>query len=159
MPTIEVVRKWASDFERVYPEELPDRLRWFVTDLGVSQSHLLRLMGVPRDEVERLADVSVDWPRAVQQFGEGAAWWAESSIRQILVSYLYDWRALKERLSQPLDKEYEVAEPGGRTTALGSLPPDRREDILLSHITLGGPQTSLALIAYLSQPERVPAGK
>jgi hypothetical protein len=158
MPIIEQVRKWAADFEQAYPEELPDRLRWFVEDLGVSQNHLLRLMGVPRDEVERLAEGGVDWGWAVKHFGEGPAWWAESLIRQALVSYQYDWLALKERLAHPLDKEFEVAVPGGRVTALGSLPADRREDILLGHIAQGGPQATLALIAYLSQRQSVPAG-
>ncbi len=159
MPTIERVRAWAADFERSYPEELPDRLQWFVQELGVSQNHLLRLMGVPPDELEQLAEGAVDWRWAVEHFGEGPACWAESVIGQVIVLYHYDWRALKDRLSRPLEKEfeYEVAEPGGRFTPLGSLPPDRREDILLSHIARGGPDATLALIAYLSSSESVPA--
>lgn len=157
MPTIEQVRKWAADFEQAYPEELPDRLRWFVEALGVSQNHLLRLMGVPRNEVERLAEGGVDWRWAVQHFGEEPAWWAESLVRQAIVFYQYDWHALKERLAHPLDKEFEVAELGGRFTTLGSLPADRREDILLTQIAQGGPQVTLALVAYLSQPEGIAA--
>src|SRR5579885_846516 len=119
MPTWEQVRKWAADFEQVYPEELPDRLRWFVESLGVSPTHLLRLMGVPREEAERLAEGGVDWRWAVKYFGEEPAWWAESTISQALVAYQYDWLALKERLARPLDQEFEVAEPGGRFIALG----------------------------------------
>src|SRR5579884_3571513 len=111
MPTIEQVRKWAADFERAYPEELPDRLRWFVESLGVSPKHLLRLMGVPREEIEQLTASDVDWRWAVQYFGEAPAWWAENAIRQALVHYQYDWRALKDRLSRPVDEEFEVAEP------------------------------------------------
>src|SRR5947209_3756599 len=152
MPTIEQARKWAADFEQAYPEELPDRLRWFVKNLGVGPNHLLRLMGVPRGEVGRLAEAGVDWGWAVEHFGEGPAWWAESLIRQAIVSYQYDWHALQERLAHPLDTEFEVAEPGGHVAALGSLPPDRREDVLLGHIAQGGPQATLALIAYLSLP-------
>jgi hypothetical protein len=157
MPTIEQTRAWADDFERSYPEELPDRLRWFVQELGVSQSHLLRLMGVSRDEVERLAEGGVDWGWAVKHFGERPAWWADSVIRQAIVLYQYDWRALKDRLSRPVDREFELAEPGGRFTALGDLPADRREEALLVLIAQDGPQSASALIAYLSQPESVPA--
>jgi hypothetical protein len=109
MPTIEQVRKWAADFEQAYPEELPDRLRWFVEALGVSPNHLLRLMGVPRDEVERLAKGGVDWRWAVKHFGEERAGWAESVIGQAIVLYQYDWRALKDRLTRPVDKEFELA--------------------------------------------------
>jgi hypothetical protein len=155
MPTIEQLRKWATDFEQAYPEELPDRLRWFVEELGAGQNHLLRLMGVPQNEAVRLSEGRVDWHRAVEHVGEEAGWWAESLIRQAIVVYQYDWRALKERLTRPLDKEFEVAELGGRFTTLGSLPPDRRDDILLNQIAQGGPQVTLALVAYLSQPESV----
>jgi hypothetical protein len=158
MPTLEQTRAWAADFERVYPESLPDRLRWFVSELGISQNHVLRLMGVPREQVEQLAEGSVDWDWVVKQFGEGPAWWAESTIRQALVFYQYDWRAFKERLSRPVDKEFEVTEPGGRSSPLGSLPADRREEVLLVLVAQGGPQSTSALIAYLSQQDKVLAG-
>jgi hypothetical protein len=158
MPTIEQVRKWVADFESVYPEELPDRLRWFVESLGVSPKRLLRLMGVPRDQSERLAERGVDWARAVEQFGEEPAWWAESAIRQAIVFYQYDWQALKERLARPLDSDYgfEVPEPGGRFTALADLPAGRWEDVLLDRIAQGGLQATMPLVAYLSQPESRP---
>ena len=159
MPTIEQVRAWAADFERSYPEELPDRLRWFVEDLGVRPGPLLRLMGASREEAEQLADGGVDWDWAVNHFGEESAWWAESVIGQALVHYQYDWKALRDRLARPLDKELDmdVPELGGRFTPLRSLPPDRREDVLLGQVAQGGPGSTLALIAYLCQPEGVPA--
>jgi hypothetical protein len=158
MPSIEQIRNWADDFEKAYPEELPERLRWFVEVLGVGQNHLLRLMGVVREEVERLAEGGLDWRWAVKQFGEDRAWWAESVIRQAIVFYHYDWPALKERLARPLDKEFEVALPGGQFATLGSLPAERRESILLDQVAGGGPQATLALIAYLSQPESALVG-
>ena len=123
MPTIEQARAWAADFEGSYPEELPDRLRWFVEDLGVGQNHLLRLMGVPRDEVERLAEGGVDWSWVVQHFGEERAWWAESVIRQAIVLYQCDWLALKDRLSRPMGEEFEVAQPGGVSLRRRTCPP------------------------------------
>jgi hypothetical protein len=158
MPTIEQARKWAADFERAYPEELPDRLRWFVESLGVRPNHLLRLMGAPREQVQLLAEGAIDWRWAVRQFGEGSAWWAESAIRQAIVLYQYDWRALKGRLSRPVDREFEVAAPGGHGVALRDLPADRREEALLGLIAQDGPQSSSALVAYLSQPDQVRAG-
>jgi hypothetical protein len=157
MPTSEQLRAWADDFERVYPEEWADRLRWFVEELGVSQSHLLRLMGVSREEVERLADRQVDWGWAVEHFGEEPAIWAESTIAQALVRFRYDWRGLKDRLSRPVDEEFELAQPGGRYLALRDWPPDRLEEALLVLIAQDGPQSTSALIAYLSQPDTVPA--
>jgi hypothetical protein len=159
MPTLEQVRKWADDFEREYPEDLAGRLRWFVNRLGVRQERLLRLAGLSRkDAVDLAAGGGVDWSWVVQHVGEEAAWWAESAIGQALVLYQYNSHALRERLGRPVDKEFDLVQPGGRVVPLSCLPPDEREEALLTLATQDGPQSVQALIAYLSQPGGVVTG-
>jgi hypothetical protein len=159
MPTLEQVRKWADDFEREYPEELDDRLDWFVDQLGVRQEQLLRLMGIPRKDIADLtARGVVDWSGVVQRVGEDAAWWAESALRRTLVLYQYDWKALKERLRRPVDEEFELVQVGGRVVPLSRMPADQREEALLTLAAQDGPQSVTALIAYLSHPGIVLAG-
>jgi hypothetical protein len=152
MPTEEQVDYWADDFEREYPEELPDRLRWFVEQLGVRKDHLLRLLGLPPERVRELASRDINWEAVVAEVGEASAWWAESAIDVPLRLYHYDWRGLKERLSRPVGREFEVMLPGGETVPASRLPADRREEILLLLASQDTEQAWQALIAYLSQP-------
>jgi hypothetical protein len=152
MPTLEQVTDWGDDFEREYPEEVADRLRWFVDRLGVPPERLLRLLGLPRERAQELAKGDVNWEAIVAEVGEEAAWWAESTIGAALVRYQYNWRALKEHLSRPVDREFEVVRPGGESVPVGRLPADQREEVLLLLAAQNTPQALEALIAYLSQP-------
>jgi hypothetical protein len=162
MPTFEQVRRWADDFEQEYPEDLAARLRWFVNQLGVRPEHLLRMMGMSRQRIEAmvedLAENSLDWSWVINEVGEESAWWAESPIGQALVLYQYDWRALKERLSRPVDKEFEVVQPGGCVVPLSRLSAAQREEALLTLAAQEGSRSVTALIAFLSQRGGVPTG-
>ncbi len=157
MPTLEQTRAWAEEFERQYPETLPRRLQWLTQNVGIRQYHLLRLMGVSRLDAEECEEGSVGWSSAVETFSEAQMSWAEERIYQALDFYHFDWKALEERLHQPLDREFSVARPGGETLSLGEIPEEEREDILLNLIAQGGAQSITALIAFLSMPGVVPA--
>src|SRR5690348_12585777 len=80
MDIVEQREQWAADFEREYPEELPDRLRWFTERLGIPPYRLLRLMGLSRAEAEELAKRPVDWDAVVARYSEESGWWAERGI-------------------------------------------------------------------------------
>jgi hypothetical protein len=152
MKTWEQLRAWADDFEREYPEEVADRLRWFVEKLGVRPYHVLRLLGLSRQEASRLSAGEVGWAQIVEQVGEQAAWWADSTLRQLVGRFRYDWRALKDRLAQTIEEDYWVSLPGGREVRPGSLSPEELEDNLLPLIAQGSVGIDPALIAYLTHP-------
>ena len=151
MDVVEQRQQWAADFEREYPEELPDRLRWLVERLGIRPYHLLRLMGLSRPEAEELAKGPVDWDAVVAKYTEESGWWAEGTVMDLLSRYHLDWHALRERLHQPPDRTLRFYRPGGWAVSPDELPPEEREPVLLALIAEGGPRSSAALLAYLLQ--------
>src|SRR5262249_7323310 len=111
-----------------------------------------RLLGLSRQEASRLSAGEVNWAVVVEQVGEEAAWWADSTLRSLVGRFRYDWRALKERLAQPIEEEYWVSLPGGREVLPGSLSAEELEANLLPLIAQGGLGIDLPLLAYLSPP-------
>jgi hypothetical protein len=152
MDIVEQREQWAAEFEREYPEELPDRLRWFTERLGIQPYHLLRLMGLSRPEAEALAKGPLDWDAVIARYSEESAWWAEGTVMNLLSYYHFDWHALRERLHQPPDRSMRIYRPGGWAVSPDELPREERESILLTLIAEGGPRSSAAALAYLLHP-------
>jgi hypothetical protein len=157
MPTLEQVTDWGDDFDREYPEELADRLRWFVERLGVLPERVLRLLGLSRERAQEVVQGGIDWKAAVAEASEEAAWWAERTLAGALRLYRYDWRALRERIRRPADREFEVVQPGGTPVPASGLPSDQREEVLLLLACQEMSQAREALLAYLSQPANAAA--
>jgi hypothetical protein len=152
MDIVEQREQWSADFDREYPEELPDRLRWFTDRLGIRPYHLLRLMGLSRPEAEELARRPVNWDAVIAQYSEESAWWAEGKVMALLAGCHFNWHALRERLRQPLDRASRVLRPGGWDISPDELPPEERETVLLTLIAAEGGGWSPHLLAYLAQP-------
>src|SRR5258708_4704714 len=107
MPTSEQIADWAAAHSRVYPDELPDRLEWFVREIGVSPERLLLLMGRPAEEAKRLAAQGVDWERVIAEDHYGAKW-AEECLMAVLREHHYNRQAMAERLRHPETDDWLV---------------------------------------------------
>jgi hypothetical protein len=151
MDIVEQREQWAADFEREFPEELPDRLRWFTDRLGIRPYHLLRLMGLSRAEAEELARGPVDWDAVIARYSEESAYWAAGRVLSLLHHPPRDWRALRDQLRQPIDRPLRVLRPGGWEVSPYELPPEERETVLLTLIAAGYASSSY-LLAYLTAP-------
>ncbi len=150
MDIVEQRREWAADFEREYPEELPDRLRWFTERLGICPYHLLRLMGLSREEAQEVGKDCVNWGAVIARYSEESAWWAADRVRDLLRDSRWNWRALRDQLRQPIDRPLRVLRPGGWEVSPYELPPEERETVLLTLIAAGS--ASSYLLAYLTAP-------
>jgi hypothetical protein len=156
MPSVEQVREWATDVERIYPETLADRLEWFVREFNLDPRRVLSLMGLPSGRVEELASPSrragVDWDAIAAQHEE-RAWWVEERLSQLLAFFHYDRQTLARQLRQPFPTEFRITLPGGEATAAADLSPEERDRILLRLIVEGGAAASTALAVYFqSEP-------
>jgi hypothetical protein len=149
MPTAEQVEEWADDFEKSYPDSLPDRLRWFHQELKVDRDRLLRLIGVPADKLEGHHDDLWDW--AVDSYPDGAAW-AEEMLLQTITFFDYNWRALQDCIRQPLGEQFRVHQQGGEVVQLKELATAEQDKVLLSLIGEGGEKAVHPLVVFLSLP-------
>jgi hypothetical protein len=152
MDVVEQREQWRAAFEREYPEELPDRLRWFTDRLGIQPYHLLRLMGLPRAEAEQLAKGPVERAAVIDRYGEESAWWVENKVGYLVTREHDNWHAVREQLRQPSPPGFRVPRPGGWEILPQDLPPEERETVLLTMIADRNSGSFLPLLAYLSQP-------
>jgi hypothetical protein len=157
VPTLEEINQWADDLERECPEELPRRLEWFTHRLGIDPGRVLRLMGLPPDQVIRLESGGLTegrWDELVQQH-QAEAVWVEDTINHLLAAFHYNADALAERLKRPPAKgEVQFPRLGGVVVNLEDLDVNDREQVLLEQVAQGGAGAIAALLVYLSQPSR-----
>ena len=167
MPTLERVRQLADDFERDYPDSLPDQLTWWMKVLGVHRSRMLRLIGLTPIEIARAK--TRDWPRLVHTHRLRAAW-VEELLGQLLEQYSYDFDALSTELHAGRLRSVSLV-----ARQLKALRPTLRrprrlfewptysllsrqnsastlDTALLGRIYRGGPEALKALRAFLSKP-------
>ncbi len=152
----------ANRFESVYPSELPERLRWWRTALGIDRTRLLRLIGLSARQAalaraKELKDVLED--AAVRQ----RAWLLEGSLVRLLSLYRYDWRALAEQLHRPgalphADEPSRTARRAAEVAPLRHAPSGAAPDLLIDRLAEGGPDSLSGLLAYLAE-SRNGAGK
>jgi hypothetical protein len=134
-------RELVDAFLRAYPRELPRRLAWLADQLRIDRPRLLRLMGLPPEEVERQHDRA--WDALVTQWPDRALW-VEQLLRQLVAAFHYDWEELACLLHQQKLR--------GKFQPLAHTPGPDRERVLLSRIAEGGPDVLEWLVEYLSQP-------
>ena len=156
MPTQEQLRRWTEEFEREYPESLPDRLKWWADVLGIDRIRLFRLLGLsgseaartPLTALPRVADEQVDRAEVL-----------DDMLGQLLASFDYDLQALIAALHEPVGPTSQEKGKGRaerRPDDVVPLPytpgPQVRRGLLLNQIVAGGPFALRALQAYLSEP-------
>jgi hypothetical protein len=160
VPTLEEINRWADDLERECPEDLPRRLAWFTRRLGIDPGRVLRLMGLPPDEVSRLASgglTEARWDEIVERHPVEALW-VEDAINHLLAVFHYNADTLADRLKQlPPPGEIQVPRPGGAVVNLDDLDANDREQVLLEQVARGGAGAMPALLVYLSEPGHVSA--
>ena len=151
MDILEQREQWSADFDRECPEEMTDRLRWFTDRLGIRPYHLLRLVGLSRQEAEELAKAPVDWDAVIASYSEESVWWAAGRVMSLLRDARWNWRAVRDQLHQPTGRPLRVLRPGGWEISPYELPPEERETVLLTLIAAGYGSSSY-LLAYLCAP-------
>ena len=93
MPTQKMARELADAFEKAYPADLPERLRWWCRVLGIDRVRFLRMMGMSANEAKEKS--SQDWKTILQDhdwLDRGR--WVEGKLHELLSLFDYDWRAL-----------------------------------------------------------------
>jgi hypothetical protein len=153
MPTYKKARQLAKAFEAKYPKALADRLEWWSQVLGVNRQRFLRMMGMSADEANRQKDES--WEAILKRKeSEENGWWVEGKLHELLTLFDYDWKALAERLHQPLQANEKAAtrvtRRKGDIVQLQYAPGGEGTEILLNQLAQGGPRSFSALLAYLS---------
>src|SRR5438093_903059 len=88
----ESTRSSLDLFDEVYPETLPERLRWLEEHFGISRTRMLRLMGFAPDAA--LSESTCDWPELVRQYEPHA-----DRLEHLLTHYLsyFDFDAERAR--------------------------------------------------------------
>jgi hypothetical protein len=155
MPTQAQLRRMVEDFERDYPNSLPERLKWWSRELGIEKVRLFRLLGMSATEAKRTPWAALK--RAVSERKDRAEQ-VDEMLGQILASYDYNLAAMKEALHP--HENVKNARPSPMTQLrrdAGRLqertPLEHRTRILLSAIAGGGPAALSALTTYLLKPE------
>jgi hypothetical protein len=143
----------GEEFIESYPDTLPLRLEWLADHLRIDRARFLRLMGLAAEGVEENFDTS--WEKIAAKWKD-QAWWVEELLCQLIAFFGYDWRALADRLHQPTEADApprpeRVSSLNGHSGRLWTVPPDRREETLLTLISQGGPDALLWLVEYLTQ--------
>jgi hypothetical protein len=151
MPTLKQVQRQVAEFEREYPESLIDRLKWWVSVLGIDRIRLFRLMGLSGFEAARTPLTAL--PDVVNSHEDRAEIVDEMLVR-LLASFDYDLAALHAALHSPIGPSSEKRRRGARrpgvVVPLPYIPrPEARTGILLNEIVAGGPSALPALMAYL----------
>lgn len=141
MPTLEVARRLAGEFEAAYPDSLADRLAWWAKVLGIRRRSLLRLMGLTLLDVERM-NVR-PWTEVVRRYSAEARR-IEDMLCHLLAQYSYDWKALAEDLRLQKAKK--------RSIGRGGLSSWRRKHSLIRRVGHGGPNSIELLRDLLSSP-------
>jgi hypothetical protein len=60
MPTHKKAQELADAFETAYPDELPERLKWWCRVLGIDRVRFLRMMGMSPASVAQVSRLLVD---------------------------------------------------------------------------------------------------
>lgn len=153
MPTHRKARQLATEFEKVYPEALPERLAWWCHVLGIHRARFLRMMGMSADEANTHKNESWEAILAKKEWEENG-WWVEGKLHELVTLFDYDWRALAEQLHQTVQANGEeltrLTRPKEQIAKLQCAPNGDGSEALLNRLTEGGPQSFSALIAYLS---------
>jgi hypothetical protein len=158
MSTREKLDHLVDDFERDYPDDSPQSLAWYVDRLRVRPESLLRLLGLPADEVCRLGETRpVDWADAIRLAGEEAAYFVEDILERALARSHYDWETLREEIRRAPEREIEIPLLGNKAIVINQLPPDERDAALLQLIAQGSPAWKQALLTYLAHSLANPA--
>lgn len=153
MPTLEQVRRLVADFERKYPESLIDRLKWWVSVLGIDRIRLFRVLGLSGPEAARTPLTAL--PQVVHSHEERAEM-VDEMLGQLLASFDYDLAAFRAALRRPTgpvaaEKRRGTRRPGV-IVPLPYIPrPEARSGILLNEIVAGGPSAVPALLAYFQE--------
>ena len=144
----------ARKFDAAYPEELPARLLWWSTTLGIDRVRLLRMIGMPpRQAGERKGE-------DLKEILRGADWEAnaqllEGGLHRLLALFHYDWHALAQRIHGSL-VETEQGEPSRVTRRKEEVqrrrytPNGGASDLLINRMAEGGPRSLSVLFAYLA---------
>ena len=154
MPTHKKARELANAFEAAYPDELPKRLQWWCCVLGIDRVRFLRMMGMSATEAKERENQ--EWDTILQDPNlADTGWWVEGKLHELLSLFDYDWKALSERLHQPL-VQTEGAEPTRISRTRGTIEPLRYvpngdgTELPLNIMAENGAQSLSALFAYLS---------
>ena len=160
MPTLEDVRRLATNFETAYPYTLARRLAWWVKVLGVNQSRFIQLIQFRADKASRL--IPRTWQELVRANRKDSVW-VEELLGQIVARYSYDWEALAEDLNEHSSSRFRDKSRGikpfqrsvltvqkpyiaHRSTHLST-----RDQELLKTIYKGGRQSLEALFHFLAK--------
>lgn len=150
-------RSLAKKFSEGYPHDLPDRLEWWRSHLGIDRARLLRMMGFSATEAQQERDVPWEALLADNSRME-RAWWVEGKLHELLALYDYDWNQLSRRLHQPIEvRRSELTRrprSPGSVEKLRSVPEEPGAAILLSQIAEGGPTSFDALMRFLGADSR-----
>jgi hypothetical protein len=137
-------------FSHEYPEDVGERLAWFVRELGVGEGRLVSLLGLDPAAVPELPSGEVDWQAVARNHKEEACW-AEATLYDALAVFDYDIQAMRQSLGGSAARDYPIPSPGGVPVAASKLSPTERDRTLLTLVAAGGPVGRQALIAYLAQ--------
>lgn len=154
MPSYKKARSLASEFDKAYPENLPDRLEWWQHVLGINRVRLLRMMGMSAPKATKEKDTP--WADLIEKGNwEENAWWVEGKLYELLAMFDYDWKALSERLHQsaetPPKEPTRVKRHKGDILKLQYVPSDDGNRILLNQLAKDGPESFSALLSYLAR--------
>jgi hypothetical protein len=143
----------ATKFEKAYPQDLPARLEWWCTNLGIDRVRLLRMIGLSARQAARrkqddLKEILKDPEWADNALG------LEGNLVILLSLHHYDWHALAELIREasvktPADESSRPSRRKGETKRLPSAPNGDPPDLLLYRIATGGHESLSALTSYL----------
>jgi hypothetical protein len=143
----------ARQFEKDYPPELAQRLRWWGRALGIDRVRLLRMMGMSARQASQAKD------RALQDIlrdseWEQKAWVLEGNLVRLLSLFGFDQHALAERIHLPVvppesEEPSRVSRRQGEVVSLRSTPRGADADLLLKRMAQGGPDSLSDLLSVL----------
>ncbi len=153
MPSHRKAHELATQFDRVYPQDLSGRVAWWCHVLGIYPPRFQRLMGLSAEEVTREKDTSWSELLNKKKEWEENAWWVEGKLHHLLALFDYDWKALSARLNHGEDTQREEPNHGARQRGdrvkLQYVPDNEGTETLLNPLAKGGPESFSALITYL----------
>jgi hypothetical protein len=143
----------AERFERDYPASLAARLKWLEEQLQVNRCQILRLMGLPHDQV---ASVSKRSWREITREHEPLAERAEHLLTHYLSYFDYDVKRAKAFPQEFAEKvqqgQYKLADYVPALAFANT--PVEREDALLTIILEEESRLLPVLATFLATPER-----
>lgn len=143
----------ADEFDKVYPDELPERLEWLSENLQLQQEALLGLMGVEPPEPGKQPR-KYTWQQIVKEYDRECCW-LEDKLCQLLATFHFDWRGLSDYLHHQPEASFRVNRPGGEVP-IEKLSPRDRDALLVFLVAQDNPQSIRALEAYLFFHTRAP---